>query len=85
MLLLHRATVLFCIVNQAVDLFIHNVTFKTNIYYNFYLWSYYYLFVFLLFYVTAYYTYLILFYCHFLYCFIAHFIWIFCLLSYTFQ
>lgn len=31
MLLLHRATVLFYIVTQAVDLFIHNVTFK-NIY-----------------------------------------------------
>lgn len=28
MLLLHRATVLFYIVNQAVHLFIHNVTFN---------------------------------------------------------
>lgn len=54
MLLLYRATVLFYIVTQAVDLFIHNVTFK-NIYYNFYLWfqTYYYLCFLLLFYVTV--------------------------------
>lgn len=41
MLLLHRATALFYILDQTVDLFIHVFAFKhIIIYFKLYLWSY---------------------------------------------